>query len=195
MKLILASTSSYRESLLRRLGLLFESAAPGVEEAHWKQTINDPRELAVTLAREKANAIASHSPDAVVIGADQVAVIDSEILDKPGSRAANIEQLKRLSGQTHQLLTAVCVKQDQTERILLDQTFLRMRDLTPAEIEAYVDLDEPFDCAGGFKYEAHGVSLFEEVRCTDTTAIQGLPLLTLSKVLRDFGLHFPMSSS
>jgi len=103
----------------------------------------------------------------------------------------NIEQLTKLSGQTHQLLTAVCLIHQETERLLLDRTFLRMRPLTSAEIEAYVDLDEPFDCAGGYQFENHGVSLFEDVRSTDTTAIEGLPLLLVAKTLREFGLQFP----
>lgn len=195
MKLILASTSPYREALLQRLSLPFECVPPQIDEDHWKQAISDPQQLAVTLALEKARSVASQHPEALVIGGDQTAVLGTEILGKPGDRERNIEQLLQLSGQTHQLLTAVCVIQEQTERILLDQTFLRMRDLTRAEIEAYVDLDQPFDCAGGFKFEEHGVCLFDEVRCTDTTAIEGLPLLTLSKVLREFGLQFPLKPS
>lgn len=195
MKLILASTSTYREALLRRLGIPFECVSPDVDEDHWKHSISDPQQLVVTLAQAKAKAVSTDHPEALVIGADQVAVLDSDILNKPGSREGNIEQLTQLSGRTHQLLTAVCVMYAETSRILLDQTFLRMRELSQAEIEAYVDLDTPFDCAGGFKFEEHGVSLFEEVRCTDATAIEGLPLLTLSKVLREFGLQFPLAPS
>jgi len=191
MNLILASTSFYRQSLLKRLGLPFEVMSPGVDESQYKQSISEPQELAVSLAQAKAHSIAKDHPDQLVIGADQLAVINGEILDKPGSREKNIEQLTKLSGQTHQLLTAVCLIHQETERLLLDRTFLRMRPLTSAEIEAYVDLDEPFDCAGGYQFENHGVSLFEDVRSTDTTAIEGLPLLLVAKTLREFGLQYP----
>jgi len=195
MNLILASTSPYRKSLLERLGLPFEVESPGIDESHWKESISNPQELAVVLAREKARAVSSRHPAAVILGSDQVAVLGSEILEKPGDRTTNIAQLQRLSKQTHQLITAVCVLHGETERMLLDQTFLRMRELTEQQIEAYLELDRPYDCAGGYKFEAHGISLFEEVRGTDTTAIEGMPLLMLAKTLREFGFEFPQPKS
>lgn len=193
--LILASTSPYRERLLRRLGVPFRVIAPDVQESTWKESISAADELTVALARAKANRVAEREPEAVVIGSDQVAVLGPELLNKPGSRAANIKQLERLSGQTHQLVTAVCVVRGADERILLDRTCLRMRRLSPEEIAAYVNLDQAFDCAGGYKFEAHGVGLFEEIRCTDATAIEGLPLISLGKTLREFGMQFPQATA
>jgi septum formation protein len=195
MNLILASSSPYRKTLLKRLGLPFQVIPPAVDESELKQAISEPQQLAVSLAQAKAQVVAEDHTDALVIGADQLAVIENEILDKPENRERNISQLTKLSGQSHQLLTAICLIHQKTERLLLDRTFLRMRPLTTAEIEAYIDLDEPFDCAGGYQYEAHGVSLFEDVRSTDTTAIEGLPLLLVAKTLREFGLKFPQNQS
>lgn len=189
--LILASTSPYRERLLRRLGVPFRVVAPDVDESSWKESISAADELAVALAQAKARSVAQREPDAVIIGSDQVAVLGSELLSKPGSREANIEQLHRLSGETHDLITAVCVLRGAEERILLDHTSLKMRRLNRDEIEAYVDLDRAFDCAGGYKYEEHGISLYEDVRCIDATAIEGLPLISLARTLREFGLQFP----
>lgn len=190
-ELILASTSPYRKQLMNRLAVPFRVIASEVEESAWKDEVSAPDELAVALARAKANSVAQQEPDAVVIGSDQVAALGSEVLDKPGSREATIRQLQKLSGTTHDLLTAVCVLYGAEERILLDRTSLTMRPLSREEIEVYADLDRAFDCAGGYKFEAHGISLFEEVRCTDASAIEGLPLMSLARTLREFGVHFP----
>jgi len=190
-ELILASSSPYRQKVLRRLAVPFRVVAPDVEEAAWKAAISAPDELAVALARAKARCVWQQAPDAVVIGSDQVAALGSELLDKPGSREATIGQLERLSGRTHDLITAVCVLYGTEERILLDRTSLTMRRLSRPEIELYADLDRPFDCAGGYKFEEHGISLFEEVRCTDATAIEGLPLISVARTLREFGFRFP----
>lgn len=189
--LILASTSPYRERLLRRLGIPFRVVPSGIDESTFKESISAADELTVALAQAKARSVAQREPDAVVIGSDQVAVLGSELLSKPGSREANIDQLKRLSGETHELITAVCVLHGAEERILLDHTALTMRRLNRDEIEAYVDIDRAFDCAGGYKYEEHGISLYEDVRCTDATAIEGLPLISLARTLREFGFQFP----
>lgn len=190
-ELILASGSSYRRKLMRRLAVPFRVIAPIVEESRWKAAICAPEELAVALARAKASSVAKMEPDAVVIGSDQVAALGSDLLDKPGSKEASVRQLWRLSGKTHELITAVCVLHGTEERVLLDRTTLTMRRLSPEEIELYVDLDRPFDCAGGYKFEEHGIALFEEIRCTDSTAIEGLPLIALARTLREFGIRFP----
>lgn len=190
-ELILASTSPYRRKLIRRLAVPFRDIPPAVDETTWKEAIAAPDELAVALAQAKARCVAQQEPEAVVIGSDQVAALGSELLNKPGSREDNIRQLERLSGKTHDLITAVCVLHGAEERILLDRTSLSMRRLSREEIEVYVDLDRAFDCAGGYKFEEHGISLFEEVRCTDATAIEGLPLMSLARTLREFGVRFP----
>jgi septum formation protein len=190
-ELILASTSPYREKVLRRLSLPFRAIAPDVEESVWKEAIAAPDELAVALAQAKARCVAQQVPEAVVIGSDQVAALGSELLHKPGSREATIQQLEQLSGKTHDLITAVCVSYGAEERILLARTSLTMRRLSREDIEVYVDLDRAFDCAGGYKFEEHGISLFDEVRCTDATAIEGLPLISVARALREFGFHFP----
>lgn len=193
--LILASTSPYRKRLLNRLAVSFRVVDPNVNESTWKDKISSADELTIALARAKARSVAEQEPAAVIIGSDQVAALGAELLNKPGSRAANIEQLERLAGQSHQLVTAVCVLHGREERTLLDRTFLRMRRLSQDEIEAYVDLDQAFDCAGGYKFEAHGVGLFEDIRCTDATAIEGLPLISLGRTLREFGIQFPQRAA
>ncbi|MCR9248333.1 MAG: Maf family protein [bacterium] len=198
-RLVLASTSPYRRALLERLGLPFEAIAPDVDEAAAKQRLSEPEQIAVTLAREKA--LAGHAaaraaaPDAsaFVIGSDQVATIDGEVLDKPGDKGRAIAQLERLQGREHRLLTAVAIAHDDpaTTTGFLDVTRLCMRTLTTAEIERYVAADQPFDCAGSYKIERLGITLFAAIDCEDQTAIVGLPLLRLAAELRQLGFALP----
>lgn len=191
MNLILASTSPYRKALLERLGIPFRVENPPVDEDDWKQKGLLPEELALTLAIEKARTVASDNLESLVIGSDQLAVLEGTILGKPGSRKRAIEQLSRLAGKTHRLFTAVCVRHGSRERVIQDAVSLRMRQLDRAAIERYVDFDEPFDCAGSYKIESRGICLFEQIDCADATAIEGLPLLALSHLLREFGCDFP----
>lgn len=190
-ELILASTSKYRRALLERLGLPFECVAPAVDEDAWKERGLAPEELARTLAREKALAVARERPAAVVIGSDQVCALGDEVLDKPGTRAVALERLGRLAGRTHRLVTAVCVARGDERLEFADVTRLSMRPLTAAQVARYVDADEPFDCAGGYKLETRGVALFERIESADQTAIVGLPLMALVAALDRFGFELP----
>ena len=189
--LILASTSAYRRTLLQRLGLPFECKPPGVDELALAMPDDLPQILAERLAREKASAVAARYPDATVIGSDQMAVIGSTVLGKPGTVDAACEQLARLSGQTHQLITALCVIQEEQVLLHTDITRLSMRRLTAEEIKRYVAADNPVDCAGAYKIEERGIALFEKLETADPTAITGLPLMALTSILRSLGWCVP----
>ena len=186
--LILASESRYRRELLERLGIAFECKAPLVDEDSLRDPSRAPADQALHLACAKAHSIASTRPDATVIGSDQVCACDGEVFGKPGTPALTLAQLERLAGRTHELCTAVCVVQGIREWTFVDRTRLTMRALSRVEIEHYVDQDRPFDCAGAYKIEAHGVALFTAIASEDHNAIVGLPLLGLAEILREFGV-------
>ncbi|MGE0711123.1 MAG: nucleoside triphosphate pyrophosphatase [Planctomycetota bacterium] len=189
MELILASTSRYRREQLERLGLVFSCEAPGVDERAVAPAGAAPRALAAHLARAKADAVAARHPQAIVIGGDQVCAHAGEVLGKPGTVERAVAQLLRLQGSTHQLVTAICLRQG--ERVLTheDVTELEMRPLSEASVRRYVAADDPLDCAGSYKLEARGIALFEAIRSEDWSAITGLPLLALARMLRQLGLE------
>lgn len=190
-KLILASTSRFRAALLDRLQLDFEAVAPPYEERN--DPSQAPAQLVLEQAEGKAQSLADQFPDALVIGSDQVATLGGEILTKPGTRAAAIDQLTRLSGHEHRLLTAVVTIDTSAQRTLrhLETSPIGVRSLSSSEIEAYVDAEEPWDCAGSYKAESLGVSLFEYQRGDDPTAVVGLPLIQLCHQLRQLGVLIP----
>lgn len=189
-RLVLASTSVYRRALLSRLGLPFETASPGVDEAAGPD--ETPAALALRLAVAKAAAIARREPAANVIGSDQVAELDGQALGKPGGRDAAIAQLAAMSGRAVQFRTAVCVHgADDAVRSHLDTTVVRFRTLSTAEIERYVDAEHPFDCAGSFKSEGLGIVLFDAIETSDPTALVGLPLIATARLLRVSGFALP----
>ena len=189
--LILASTSVYRRELLARLGLPFDALPPGVSEAHL--TGESPADRALRLALEKAGAVARAHPEAVVIGADQVAACAAQLLEKPGDAAHCREQLALLSGRPALFYTACTVlgRGGTVHLAHIDTTTVVFRTLSSAEIERYVARERPFDCAGGFRVEALGISLFECVESRDPTALIGLPLIWLAAALRDAGFPVP----
>jgi septum formation protein len=189
--LILASTSPYRRLLLARLGLPFECVAPAAEEVRLP---GEPAaQMAIRLARLKAEAVARQYPAAVVIGSDQVALRGSEVLGKPGTVERCREQLLRSSGQAVIFLTAVHVIDGLAGRseTHTDRTVAQFRDLTSAEIDRYIERDLPLDCAGGFKAESLGIALFERIESTDPTGLTGLPLSFVAAALRRAGLAVP----
>ena len=189
---VLASTSPYRKALLDRLGLPFRCRAPLVDEETLKDPAMRPVELVAFLARAKgASLLGTEPPSTIVIGGDQLLAFDGEPIGKSGSRAGAIAQLSRLSGRTHELLTAIAVWRDNEVIEHLDVARLTMRALSLAEIERYVDADAPWDCAGSYKLECRGISLFERVESEDQSAITGLPMIALSKILRRFGVAVP----
>jgi septum formation protein len=197
--LILASTSRYRRELLERLCLPFdcpfECLPPTCDEEALKDAAlasgrATPEELVCMLARAKAQSIAEARPEAIVIGSDQICVFEGEILGKPGTKRRNILQLQRMQGKSHELLTAVSVLRGGEAEEHLDRCRLTLRQLSEAQIETYVEHDEPWDCAGGYKLELAGIGLMERVESEDHTAIAGLPLLWLGGALRRLGLAF-----
>lgn len=189
--LVLASTSRYRRALLERLRVPFECEAPGVDEDSFKGGSLSPEQLAATLAREKALAVARRRPGSLVIGSDQVCAMEEQVLDKPGTREVALERLERLSGRPHRLVTAVAVVRDQAVDEFSDTTHLWMKPLTTEAIARYVDADQPLDCAGAYKLEELGITLFERIESADQTAIIGLPLIELCSVLQKHGYSLP----
>lgn len=189
--LILASTSPYRRALLARLGLPFLIESPQVDEAAARG--ESPADRAARLAAAKARAIAQRHPDALVIGSDQVAALGDSVLDKPGNADRCRAQLAALAGQTANFYTACALVglDAGIEHLHTDVTRVVARALTPDEISRYVEREQPFDCAGGFKVEALGISLFERVESQDPTALVGLPLIWLASALRGAGLAVP----
>ncbi len=191
--LILASSSPYRQALLQRLGLDFTALAPDIDESPANQ--ETPEQLVQRLARQKATRIASDYPQAIVIGSDQVAVHNGQVLGKAGSPEAAAAQLRQLSGQRVDFLTAVCVLAPAEAQPLLhiDRTRVHFRPLTEAEITVYLEKDQAWDCAGSFKVESLGVCLFDRIENDDPTALQGLPLIRLCDFLRRLGVN-PLNS-
>ena len=189
-RLILASTSPYRKQVLEQLGIPFEVRASGVDESHFKGL--PPQVQALTLAEEKAKSISV--PGALVIGSDQVVDLDGEVLGKPGTEERAVDQIMRLNGRAHRLITAVAVHRcdDGRLRSAIDVHTLWMRKLDRKVAEHYIDRDLPLDCAGSYKLERRGVALFEKVEAdpetSDDTAIIGLPLQKLLMILRGFGV-------
>ena len=188
---ILASTSPYRRALLERLGLDFKVVRPDTDEAHIHG--EPPAERALRLAQAKAQSVAEQFPDAIVIGSDQVAAAGTHVLDKPGNAANCRAQLAALSGTSARFHTGCAVIGASASVRLshLDTTTVFFRQLSAAEIDRYVEREKPFDCAGGFKAEALGISLFESIESTDPTALIGLPLIWLACALRRAGYPLP----
>ncbi|MFB9069342.1 Maf family protein [Pseudofulvimonas gallinarii] len=184
---VLASTSAYRRSLLERILTGFSQAAPAVDES--ARPGEAPDALARRLAIAKARAVAADHPGRVVVGSDQVAALGDRLLGKPGDHARAREQLAACSGRTVRFLTAVCVI-DATgcEQVHLDTTAVRFRPLEERQIESYLQREQPYDCAGSFKCEGLGIVLFEHIDSRDPTALVGLPLIALARMLRDAGV-------
>ena len=190
-RLVLASTSPYRRELLQRLALPFEVDRPEVNES--PRTGETPARLAVRLAEAKARAVAARHPGAWVIGSDQVAEREGDPVGKPGNREGAIAQLRAASGSEQRFHTAFCLLRDGDGRAHagLDLTVVRFRILGSEEIARYVDAEQPFDCAGSFKCEGLGITLFEAIETRDPTALVGLPLIALSAALRSAGFTLP----
>jgi septum formation protein len=186
--LILGSTSRYRRELLQRLRLPFESVSPQVDETPLPG--ETPAALALRLALAKARAVSRLHPNAVVIGSDQVADVDGEPVGKPGTHERAVAQLRRMSGQTIVFQTAVAVVRADTgfEATELAPVKVRFRTLDDAEIEHYLRLEQPYDCAGSAKCETLGIALLSAIESDDPTALVGLPLIRTCTLLRSAGL-------
>lgn len=190
---VLASTSRYRAGLLQRLLPDFQTCAPGIDEA--PRAGESPQLRAERLARAKARAVADAYRGALVIGSDQVAERAGHALGKPGDRATARAQLAASSGRCVHFHTAVCVLDTRADPVrahtFRDLTKAYFRHLEAGEIERYVEREQPLDCAGSFKCEALGISLFERIETEDPTALVGLPLVALARLLRACGLAVP----
>lgn len=190
-KLILASASVYRKNLLERLGLNFECIPADIDEDLYKEKIKDPEQLVKVLAFEKAKVVFEQNQDAIIIGSDQLAYVNNQVLGKTGSFEASVEQLKLLRNKEHKLLTAFCIMSSSKIVEKTNITTLKMKNLSDLQIKNYLSQDNPFDCAGSYKLELRGISLFEYIDTTDHTAIIGLPLICVGQELIKFGLINP----
>ena len=186
--LILASTSRYRRELLERLRIPFQALSPETDETPLPGEA--PAALAERLALAKAQALAARFPDAVVIGADQVADVDGVAIGKPGNHERAVDQLRTMSGRTVVFQTALAVVRATTgfAEVRRAAVSVRFRRLTDAEIEFYLRTEQPYDCAGSAKCETLGIALLEAIESDDPTALIGLPLIALTAMLERAGL-------
>ena len=189
--IVLASSSPYRRGLLECFLDEFETVSPEVDESNPDDL--DPESLAQHLARKKAETVATNARGALVIGADQLAVLDTRVLGKPGRHEKAVEQLLAASGKSVKFLTAVCMLDPVTRKRYehTDETIVHFREFDRRLAEAYLRLDEPYDCAGSFKLEGSGFLLFDSVKTDDPTALIGLPMIWLSDRLLELGYLSP----
>jgi septum formation protein len=199
LRLILGSSSPYRRELLSRLGIPFEIISPDIDES--AADGEAPEATAMRLAREKAEAIGARAPGALIIGSDQVATIDGRQIGKPGNHANALEQLKTMGGRRVVFHTALCLLDlragGETQnakagnRMQLDnvQTFVTFRKLPEADLDAYLRIEQPYDCAGSAKNEGLGIALIERIESTDPSALTGLPLIALVSMLQNVGVN------
>ena len=189
--LVLGSSSPYRKAVLDKLGIPFRIDTPRIAET--RSPGESPTDLVQRLAEMKARDVGSRHPGALIIGSDQVASLNGEILGKPGSRENAIEQLLAASGQTVTFLTGLGLHDSTTGRIqtAVEPFVVRFRQLTRTQIERYVDRDRPYDCAGSFKSEGYGITLFSALEGRDPNALMGLPLILLVDLLANEGVKLP----
>jgi septum formation protein len=192
-RIILGSSSSYRKELLARLRLPFDVIAPDIDET--ALPAESPEATAMRLAEQKALAISALAPNALVIGSDQVATLDGIQIGKPGNHANALAQLQLMRGREVIFHTALCLLDSrpgaryplQMENV---QTAVSFRDLPDAELDAYLKIEQPYDCAGSARNEGLGIALISAIRGTDPTALTGLPLIALTGMLRQAGIPF-----
>lgn len=191
--LILASSSRYRQELLSRLMLSFEAVSPDIDEIPLADEL--PEHTAVRLAQEKAAKIGLIRPNSLVIGSDQVATLDGMQIGKPGNHENALRQLQTMRGREVIFHTALCLwdsrrRPGDAAQITNTQTFVRFRDLPDSELDAYLRIEQPYDCAGSAKNEGLGIALIEKIESSDPTALTGLPLIALCSMLRQAGITF-----
>ncbi len=183
MKLILASTSPFRKAILEKLGVEFDTASPKTDETALDN--ETPQQMVERLSIAKAEAIANKTTNALVIGSDQVSVIDGKIVGKPHTHENAVNQLKNASGKTVTFYTGLCLFNSKTKEFQSDVIPFNVvfRDLTEPQIENYLKKETPYNCAGSFKSEALGIVLFEKLQGDDPNTLMGLPLIRLVKML------------
>ena len=192
-RLILASSSAYRKALLARLRLDFETVVPDIDERALPD--ESAAQTALRLAQAKAEAVAASNGAALIIGSDQVATLDGQQIGKPGDHANALAQLRAMRGREVVFHTALCLldtRASAPQRLQLDSvpTLVRFRDLPDAELDAYLHIEQPYDCAGSAKNEALGIALLSSIQSDDPTALTGLPLIALVSMLRRAGIAF-----
>lgn len=193
-RLILASSSKYRKELLSRLSLPFEVVVPDIDETPLPGEA--PEQTALRLAREKSFAVLAQAPGALVIGSDQVATLEGEQIGKPGSHDNALKQLQKMRGKRVIFHTALCLLDGrdpnpaQAAQLENVQTFVTFRDLPDAELDAYLRIEQPYDCAGSAKNEGLGIAILEKIESADPTALTGLPLIALCSMLRRADVPF-----
>lgn len=187
--IILASSSPYRQQLLNKLQIDFTAKSPEVDESPYANETGIAQ--AKRLAKNKAFALSNQYTNHLIIGSDQVAMVNQTQLPKPGNRESSIHQLQTISGCTVDFYTSICIVNSQTLEFSedIDHCSVTFRKLTLAEIEKYVDLDKPYNCAGSFKSEGLGISLIETISGEDPNALIGLPLIKLIALLKKFGVE------
>ena len=189
--LVLASSSPYRRALLERLGIPFEHAAPEVDET--PRASETAEQLTLRLALDKAHALAGRYTEHLIIGSDQVLLLDGQAVSKPGTHAAATDQLRRCSGRTVQFTTSLCLLNSTTGHYQLSSEPFKVsfRELDDDSIERYLQREQPYDCAGSFKMEGLGISLFRALQGDDPNSLIGLPLIRLCEMLRNEGVQLP----
>lgn len=188
-QLVLASTSPFRKQLLEKLKLDFVTDSPDIDES--RREGETPEALVARLAEQKAMAVAERHPNSLIIGSDQVAVNDHEILGKPGSHNKAIAQLKGVSGRRVTFLTGLCLYNSATgdSQVEVVPFGVVFRELTDSQIENYLKAEQPYNCAGSFKSEAMGIALFEKLEGEDPNTLIGLPLIRLIRMLEAEGVR------
>ena len=189
MELILASSSPYRERLLTRLGIPFTCQAPGLDESQLAS--ESPEEMAQRLALAKARQISGLNPGAWVIGSDQVASLAGVTMNKPVTHEKAVQQLKASSGNRVDFFTGIALVggHDNREWFHVEQFSVYFQELSDPDIQGYLSKEQPYDCAGSFKWEGLGIVLFERLCGNDPTSLEGLPLIALSRLLRNAGIN------
>lgn len=190
-KIILASTSSSRKKQLERLSISFSTSPPDVNEDAVKVNANDHVELSKKLSLMKARSVHIHNPNAIVIGGDTITSFDGRIISKPKTKENAIKQLMELNGNKHRVITSVTIIDNETEYSHTETAHLSMRNLSLDQITRYIEIDVPLDSCGSCRLDSLGISLFDEIKCDDYTAIIGIPLMWTVRVLSKIGIPVP----
>ena len=188
-QLVLGSTSPFRREILGKLGLPFDCAAPDIDESPLPN--ETPQQLVARLAEQKAKAVAANHPKSLIIGSDQVSVLNGEIIGKPGDHARAVEQLSKASGKSVTFLTGLSLLNSETGIAQTEVVpfIVHFRTLSKSQIENYLQKEQPYNCAGSFKSEGLGISLFEKLEGDDPNTLIGLPLIRLIKMLENEGIE------
>lgn len=188
-RLILGSSSPFRKALLEKLDLTFDCDSPDIDETPLKD--EHPKDMVARLAKAKAQAIAERHPQSIIIASDQCATLDGEIIGKPGDHENAVKQLQSFSGRTLTFYTSLCVMNAVNNQVeeTVEPFHVYFRELSDSQIENYLKKEEPYNCAGSFKSEGLGISLFERLEGNDPNTLIGLPLIQLIKMLDKFGIQ------